>query len=180
MVEITIIQDFLSAEECDEWVREAEAAPDDGETVKIGGLYNTIEDPDKAAILFSRLCSHLSIRSLPDWRPVGVNENFRILKYLPEEEFPVHQDPSYSRPHGHEDHGDVSFTTLIIYLNAGFTGGETVFHPFGEGTPAAPVRTIVPRKGMAVVFPHTLHHASTPIVTGIKYTLRTDVMFRPL
>ncbi len=56
----------------------------------------------------------------------------------------------------------------MVYLNDDFTGGST---DFGW-------ESVVPRQGMALVFPHRLRHQGSAVVNGVKYVLRTDVMYR--
>lgn len=58
----------------------------------------------------------------------------------------------------------------LIYLNDGFEGGTTDFQ-FGP--------TVVPQRGMLLLFEHSLVHQGAPVRGGCKYVLRTDVMFRP-
>ena len=58
----------------------------------------------------------------------------------------------------------------MIYLNEGFEGGETVFQRFLGVKPAC---------GKALVFFHRQLHEGAPVVSGRKYVLRTDVMYRP-
>ena len=55
----------------------------------------------------------------------------------------------------------------MIYLNEEFEGGETKFDKF----------SIIPKTGMALVFPHHLLHQGNSVVSGVKYVLRTDVMY---
>ncbi|MCA9071814.1 MAG: 2OG-Fe(II) oxygenase, partial [Planctomycetaceae bacterium] len=62
-----------------------------------------------------------------------------------------------------------TFLTVLIYLNQEFTGGETWFEEENL--------TVTPQTGTATIFPHELIHAGCPVVTGIKYALRSDVIF---
>ena len=59
--------------------------------------------------------------------------------------------------------------TVMVYLNDGFEGGTTDFQ-FGP--------SIAPRRGMLLLFEHSLVHQGAPVLQGCKYVLRTDVMFR--
>jgi hypothetical protein len=56
----------------------------------------------------------------------------------------------------------------MIYLNDNFKGGETRFNDF----------VVAPKKGSALVFYHYLEHEGAEVIEGIKYVLRTDIMFR--
>jgi prolyl 4-hydroxylase len=56
----------------------------------------------------------------------------------------------------------------MIYLNDAFEGGETKFNKC----------SIEPATGKALIFRHELLHEGCPVITGIKYVLRTDIMYR--
>ena len=56
----------------------------------------------------------------------------------------------------------------MIYLNDDFEGGETTFEQF----------TVQPKKGTALIFHHPIKHAGEQIRSGVKYALRTDVMYK--
>jgi predicted 2-oxoglutarate/Fe(II)-dependent dioxygenase YbiX len=116
-----------------------------------------------AALLFDRLRSNLPERA-GDWALHGLNERFRIYRYAPGQRFAWHRDGSYRRHHDEE-----SYYTLMVYLNEGFEGGRTEFadHP-----------TVEPATGRALVFYHPLMHQGAAVVRGVKYVLRTDVMYR--
>lgn len=58
--------------------------------------------------------------------------------------------------------------TFIIYLNDDFEQGYTEFA----------WEKVLPKAGMALVFPHKLSHRATSTVNGTKYVLRTDVMYQ--
>ena len=88
---------------------------------------------------------------------------FRIYKYSPGQRFKMHRDGSYIR-NEHEK----SFYTFLIYLNDDFEGGETEF----EG-----LFTVAPKKGSALVFHHPLRHEGKTLISGLKYVLRTDIMY---
>lgn len=200
------IPGVFTVEECQTLLKETEIAPDDGSFVdqynvltnKVSGLYNTIEDQEQADVLFTRILQHIPHDIVPGWRPSGVNESLRMLKYTAGELFPLHVDPDYSRPYGHPQYGDVSFLTLIVYLNDEFTGGNTVFYGgVADGAKDRSTYTsykieaakdnhgpeshrIVPKAGTAVIFMHDAYHMGEIVTSGTKYTLRTDVVFTPL
>ena len=56
----------------------------------------------------------------------------------------------------------------MIYLNDDYEGGETKFN----------MTSVKGRKGMALVFLHSLPHEGAEVKSGIKYVLRTDIMYR--
>jgi prolyl 4-hydroxylase len=93
----------------------------------------------------------------------GLNELFRFYKYQSGQEFKKHRDQSYIR-----NEVEASYFTFMIYLNDDFIGGETIFSNV----------TIQPKQGMALVFFHDLEHSGNSVKEGIKYVLRTDMMFK--
>jgi predicted 2-oxoglutarate/Fe(II)-dependent dioxygenase YbiX len=94
---------------------------------------------------------------------VGLNELFRFYKYQPGQQFRKHRDQSFIR-----NHSEASYYTFMIYLNDHYEGGETSFNEL----------IIKPATGMALVFLHGLEHAGNPVMQGVKYVLRTDIMYR--
>ena len=56
-----------------------------------------------------------------------------------------------------------------MYLNEGFEGGETEF--------VIPHEIIEPLGGTMLLFAHSQLHKGNPVPNGIKYVLRTDVMY---
>ena len=58
--------------------------------------------------------------------------------------------------------------TLLVYLSEDFNFGYTEFS----------WEKVRPRTGMALVFPHRLSHRASSPIGGVKYVLRTDVMYR--
>ncbi|MEZ6142833.1 MAG: 2OG-Fe(II) oxygenase [Zavarzinella sp.] len=96
------------------------------------------------------------------YSPVQLNERFRCYKYGPGEEFRRHQDIAFEYSKTKR-----TFFTVLIYLNDGYAGGETTFDDC----------IVTPNLGMLVMFPHELEHAGQKIVSGLKYTIRTDVVY---
>jgi len=54
-----------------------------------------------------------------------------------------------------------------VYLNEGYEGGATRFE----------AARVVGRAGMALVFQHGLIHDGAEVTRGLKFVLRSDVMF---
>jgi len=54
-------------------------------------------------------------------------------------------------------------------------GGETVILPNWEWNEKI---TITPEPGLALVFYHMLPHAGLEVISGCKYIIRSDVMYR--
>lgn len=56
----------------------------------------------------------------------------------------------------------------MIYLNDGYEGGETTFNNI----------TVKPKQGTVLLFFHDLEREGSSVKKGIKYVLRTDIMYR--
>ena len=121
------------------------------------------DDVTLARLLFDRLAAAIPA-TLCGKRAVGANERFRAYRYEPGQRFAPHYDGSFARSE-HER----SLLTLMVYLNEGFVGGDTAFHDFGVAAR--------PRTGMALLFQHLLLHEGCIIDAGVKYALRSDVMY---
>ena len=121
------------------------------------------DDVALAATLFDRLATAIP-RALCGMRAVGANERFRCYRYEPGQRFAPHYDGSFRR-----SSDELSLMTLMVYLNEGFAGGDTAFHDFGVAAR--------PRTGMALLFQHQLLHEGCVIERGVKYALRSDVMY---
>lgn len=96
---------------------------------------------------------------------LGLNERFRYYKYEAGQAFRWHRDGRYVR-----NEREASRLTFMIYLNDGFTGGDTEFD--------FPEQSVTPRTGMALLFEHGLYHQGAPVTEGTKYVLRSDVMYQ--
>lgn len=121
------------------------------------------DDVPLAAELFARLREALP-GQLCDRRPVGVNERFRCYRYEPGQRFAPHFDGAYAR-----SATERSELTLMVYLNDDFAGGKTAFHDFNVDA--------TPRTGAALLFQHQLLHEGCVVRAGVKYVLRSDVMY---
>ncbi len=122
------------------------------------------DDHALAADLFSRVKSAIP-QTLCNMRPVGANERFRCYRYEPGQKFAAHYDGAFVR----DDH-ERSLLTLIVYLNDDFAGGTTEFLDFDLHAH--------PRTGTALLFQHFLLHEGCTVTSGMKYVLRSDVMYR--
>lgn len=133
-----------------------------------------LRDPALADELFRRIRPHVPARMTTEMGDrgrigmdvVGIYLPLRIYRYEVGQQFGLHQDQSYAG-----EGGTQSLLTLMVYLNEGFSGGET---DFPEQS-----RTIVPKTGESLLFQHKLLHAGKPVTEGTKYVLRSDVLYRP-
>lgn len=124
-----------------------------------------------------------------EWSISGCVDRLRFYKYSKDEEYPEHMDGSYSRTIvDHREPTKIikqhSFLTLLIYLNDDFEGGETKFYPdkqhcrfLRDIEDKQPVHVIKPDQGMALINIHNILHEGSRVLSGIKYVLRTDIVY---
>ncbi|EFN58883.1 hypothetical protein CHLNCDRAFT_50409 [Chlorella variabilis] len=121
--------------------------------------------------------------------PVRLNPNIRIYRYRPGQKFGKHIDESNEL-----GCGQYTQYTLLIYLST-CGGGETIF--YGESGPAAAhalfcrprraggrnckLAAVTPQPGLALLHRHgdeCMEHEAAAVTAGIKYVLRSDVVFQ--
>ena len=179
---VVVIHDFLSSDECAALIQRSEGLvyePGTVADVVIEDVRNNerviLDDPALAADLFDR--SKPFLPAVIDGQgPTGFNERWRFYRYTPGQTFKPHRDGSYMRVKTWEE----SQVTFMIYLNDSMTGGETRFfadmeHAFRQ----RPYLSVSPKKGMALLFLHSIWHEGAVVQSGTKYVLRTDVMYGP-
>ena len=105
-----------------------------------------------------------------NWRLAGLNSRFRFCRYRDGQAFTRHRDGAWSQAPDER-----SWLTVMLYLNDGdeFAGGGTRFY---DGDAVTDV--VAPREGQAIVFDHRSWHDGEPVRDGVKYVMRTDVMYR--
>lgn len=170
---IFYIHDFLTPEECARHIAESEAIgyAAAGLTTSAGEVMaSDFRNNDRIIHDNAALAGQLYQRALPhlpplqrEWQLSGFNERFRFYRYHGQQFFKAHKDGNYER-----SETEVSFLTILIYLNDNFTGGHTDFA----------WESIKPRAGSALVFPHREMHQGSAVESGTKYVLRTDIMYR--
>lgn len=170
---IFMLNDFLSHEECSALIAQSERtgyaeAPIrtlEGEQMFKGTRNNdriVFDDPELARTFFERALPYLPA-DIDGWAACGLNERFRFYRYAGQQYFKWHKDDAFRRSDNEE-----SFLTFMVYLNDGYAGGST---DFGW-------ECVTPKAGAALVFPHRLRHQGATVTSGVKYVLRTDVMYR--
>ena len=133
------------------------------------------DDLQLAETLFSKL-KYVLPEQLNGWKLSGLNERFRFYRYENGETFKPHWDGIYEVNDWHS-----SQLTLLIYLSEDFTGGETVFYrDSGMLKPCkeTQIANIKAKLGQTLVFEHQQLHEGAPVLSGQKYVLRTDVMYK--
>jgi len=127
---------------------------------------------------------------------VGINARFRFYRYSKGDYFKPHSDGSWpgsrvvNKQLIADAYGDrFSQMTFLILLTEDFDGGATRFlvnandssQPARRGNQVKEVDIRTPA-GSVLCFPHGMHplhciHSSEPIYNGVKYIIRTDVLF---
>ncbi|CAM1372070.1 2OG-Fe(II) oxygenase [Tenacibaculum xiamenense] len=169
-----IIEDFLSIDECNQYLEHYETMEFEEAKISIHGqqiMNKGVRNNDRYIFFDKNLGNKLWIRIkdlIPNrigfYEALELNEMFRVYKYSPGQRFKMHIDGSFRRNLNEE-----SLFSFLIYLNDNFDGGNTKFRKFGS---------VTPKKGMAFVFKHRLRHEGEEILSGVKYVLRTDIMYR--
>ncbi len=182
--DVFVVRGVLTPDECAESIARSEAAGYGDAPINTfaGPVVNkTMRSNDRvivnsyatAAALWERLRPYVPGRR-GSWVAAGLNERLRYYRYDPGQEFDWHFDGHFERsPNEHSN------LTVLLYLNGGFEGGATEFNFLTSGRFADnPIIPVVPEAGMALVFAHRILHRGAPVVSGRKYVLRTDVMYR--
>ncbi|MGB0524541.1 MAG: 2OG-Fe(II) oxygenase [Flammeovirgaceae bacterium] len=172
---IWTISHFLSPQECDELIymselsgyEEAKVSFTSGAKI-MKGLRNNERILFKDEVLAQKLWAKLETfcpTHLDNSQAIGLNEQFRFYKYEGGQRFKKHIDGRFKRNELEE-----SRITFMVYLNDQYEGGKTSFDEI----------SISPQQGLALCFIHELKHEGSPVTSGIKYVLRSDVMYRKI
>ena len=167
-----IVRQFLSAAECQDLIDLAEREGFIAAQVRTlagqkpmpqvrNNQRTTLASPEWVARLWTRM-STLPLPMIEGQTATGLPRELRFYKYEPGERFKMHKDGPW-----HED-GLSSKLTALVYLNDGYQGGETIFR---DGT-------VVPETGMLLLFEHPNWHEGAALTAGVKYVMRSDVMYR--
>jgi len=175
---IFVIRGFLTRDECASFVAISEQTGYEDATITTAAGFVMAKDiRDNARLirddiaLADRLWERARLflpQQFAGWRAVGLNERFRFYRYDSGQKFAPHYDGHFRR-----SESELSKLTFMIYLNAGFIGGETRFYRDDR----EPNATVCPETGMALAFVHQQLHEGAPVISGRKYVLRTDVMY---
>jgi len=161
------IPDVYTQSECADFIRRI-----DGSAPQLATNNPSYRDQDRVIVddvevaddLFRRLRPHLP-GQLGSFRLVGLNERIRFYRYTSGQRFTEHMDHWY-RPSPRR----ITLHTVLAYFNEDFEGGETRFtEQLAE--------VIYPKPGLIAVFQHKVRHEGCPVRSGIKYAMRTDVIF---
>ena len=123
------------------------------------------DDIDLAEALYQRVADRVP-ETMHGMTVYGANERIRCYRYKAGMRFAPHADGAF-----HRSENDQSWYTLIVYLNDGFEGCSTTFI-------VEPEVCIEPKRGKALLFQHPIIHEGSEVLSGVKYVLRSDIMYR--
>jgi len=107
------------------------------------------------------------------WEPAYLNPLLRFCKYNAGGLFGAHRDGIYIHTTTKR-----SFYTVMLYLNDAFDGGHTNFLTgTNENSVTGIAYSLKPKPGSCLVFMQDMLHEGTQLTSGVKYILRTDLMF---
>lgn len=172
---IKTLPSILTNDECLAWIDRIkamgfEAAPINtfGGPKVVSRIRNNrrvmFDDVEAARDLFERIKDHAPAE-IHDMRLSGINERLRCYEYTAGQRFAPHSDGAFIR-----DDRECSCYTFMVYLNEDFEGGETVFL-------VNPMKSIKPQTGMGLLFQHPIIHEGAEVIKGVKYVIRTDLMY---
>ena len=184
--EVFTVPGFLDVAECESLIADSEATSYEEATVSTGFggvMAKNVRNNDRvisddaamAARLWDRLRGVVPDIYLDEFRSIGLNERFRFYRYGPGQKFEWHRDGSFVRTHREQ-----SLLTFMVYLNEACEGGETSFRSLprqGDGKDWPTEVSVRPATGTALIFHHPVWHKGEEVRTGVKYVLRSDVMF---
>jgi hypothetical protein len=138
------------------------------------------DDPELSQFIWDRVKEFIPqrVRAFEEeWELDRLNTRFRFCKYTKDMYFGAHTDGTYMTDQNHR-----SILTCMFYLNGhdDFKGGLTNFiHYKGKKLKYS----VVPEPGLCVIFPQAnldFYHEGTKVTDGLKYIMRTDVMYRKI
>lgn len=195
----------LSVEECQRLIEITEslgylkdAAVSLPRSVRHNDNVTWVVDEDTDKIIWNR-CKHFfsdEKKIFAGKKPLGLNARFRLYRYHAGDFFKTHSDGSWpgSRVIDGELIADAypdrwSQMTFLIFLTDDFEGGATQFivnktHPEDPVQSMDDAKTVSLRTpvGGVLCFPHGMHplhrlHSSEQITAGVKYIIRSDVLY---
>lgn len=193
-VTINAIDNFFTEEECRTWIAWGEKRGFEEAKQKQNSVYahrdnGRIEfrSPDHAYLLWLRIRPFVpevvpSSDGKGQRQALGCSPRIRVYRYTRGQRFGQHVDGSVDEP----DMGGRTHFTVLVYLNGGerdppefrVKGGETIFWKDHDGR--RPALAFPPTRGACLFHGHgdeCMTHEGAAVETGVKYVLRTDVVY---
>lgn len=170
---IFTIDHFLDEDECKRLIELSESLGYKPADVDIHGqrqMLSIIRTNERVDMESSELAKQfwyklnaMNIPMIDGKHAIGLTPVFRFYRYEGEQKFNMHKDGRK------ECSGNHTRMTMLVYLNDLEGAGATRFRDADID--------VFPQSGKALLFQHELWHAGMPVKNGIKYVLRTDVLF---
>ena len=167
------LHSFLTETECIEYIRFSEKSGYEIADVQLQNnrkhlsnirnneRYNYFSN-ELASKFWKRLNSNL-FPELLGQKAINLSPHFRFYKYQNGQKFNMHKDGRQ------KFNGNETLFTFLIYLNDNYVGGNTEFRSGNL--------SIEPKVGSALCFEHHEWHKGSAVTSGVKYVLRTDVVY---
>lgn len=182
--DVLFVRGFLPAVECEAWIARAErlgfrhgpnpqAAGGATSREQVYRYLACLNDGLVARSLFLKAREYLPTHWPPgrvDRGLLGAHPRIRFFRADPDDAIPIHQDD----PSSPIDGAATDFS-LMIFLNE-CLGGTIRFHRGPDGS--SPFAELSPETGTAMIFPHSTWHEPGLVLTGRRYVLRADLLYR--
>ena len=181
-----ILDNVFTKEECDSLIKLSEEIPENYEIAKITyddeQIIDTSYRNNQRWLHFDKKLAETFFEKIKSYIPIEfegnhvscLNERLSFLKYSAGEYFRAHEDGCYIRP----DNSAMSYITVQIYLNdvKEEDGGATTFIKDTYNRIYQDY-SIIPKVGRVLLFEHDIEHEGSILKNGLKYCIRTDVMY---
>jgi predicted 2-oxoglutarate/Fe(II)-dependent dioxygenase YbiX len=181
--DIFTVSAIFSRDECLDLIARAESLGFEAASVRTSHgpqMMTQIRNNDRVVFQDAELANEMWERIRPflpvlnDQIACGVDSQLRIYRYFPGQQFKRHKDGAVTN-----ESGQTSKLSYLVYLNDDCDGGSTTFKEYHEvnGTREKIESVVMPTTGTALLFRHERWHEGTPVASGAKYVLRTDVFY---
>lgn len=180
--DVFTVSNLFSEAECNELINRAESIGFEPASVRTRHgqkMMTKIRNNDRVVLNDSKIAEEMWIRVcdlLPELDgeiATGVDSKLRFYRYVPGQKFNRHKDGSVTN-----SDGQTSKLSYLVYLNQ-CDGGQTIFRDYsGKGQDRQKIELrIEPIPGSALLFRHERWHEGSPVESGQKYVLRTDIFY---
>ena len=181
-----ILDNVFTKKECDNLIKLSEEIPENYEIAKVSyddeQIIDTSYRNNKRWLYFNKKLAETFFEKIKSYIPNEfegnqvscLNERLSFLKYSVGEYFKPHEDGFYIRP----DNSEISYITVQIYLNDldEEDGGATTFTENAYNRIYKDY-SVIPKVGRVLLFEHDIEHEGSILKNGLKYCIRTDVMY---
>jgi Rps23 Pro-64 3,4-dihydroxylase Tpa1-like proline 4-hydroxylase len=181
-----ILDNVFTKQECDNLIKLSEEIPENYQIAKVSydeeQIIDTSYRNNKRWLNFDKKLAETFFEKIKSYIPIEfegnsvscLNERLSFLKYLPGEYFKPHEDGYYIR----HDNSEISYITVQIYLNDLHKedGGATTFIKDANNRIYQDY-SVIPKVGRVLLFEHDIEHEGSILNHGVKYCIRTDVMY---